>query len=380
MGALVKTRDLFPHGHKSILSGFASLLLSIILISTGQLRAQETAVVLLEPQPLTLNQGQTGRLFVRIEDASEIYGVQIDMTFDTNQVRVIDADETKPGLQVLSGDFLTQGDGFEAANEVNNETGLLLYAYSRLAPAEPVSGSGTLFEFEVEALQPGSIELQFDRLIVASPEGEEMPVQLGITEGNGGGAIFVPNFTATAPPVATADIATASPTSAAQTAVITPQPTATAALSAAGEAIPEILANENTLTPTETQASSALQTPANPPLSTIPTPLLENEPEQATISKTAESPIPTATAVEIAAPIAGSEEENGPAAAEEATRPLTVIGENQRLEETQAQPATPAPSAKSAGTIDSITLAAGLIALSAGLIAIWFLMHIKPSA
>jgi hypothetical protein len=119
------------------------------------------------------------------------------------------------------------------------------------------------------------------------------------------------------------------------------------------------------------------------PTSTIPAPLTNGESEEVEFTNSsAESPIATFTAadttVEIAEVPVASEETNEPDTVGEATRPLIVIGENQRLEDTQAQPPTPAPSANREGTIDSVYLAAGLIALSAGLIAIWFLLRIKP--
>jgi hypothetical protein len=377
---LVKAGSLFGHRRKSILIGFAPLLLSIIIISIGQLRAQGTAVVFLEPQSLTLNQGQTRRVVVRIENAADVYGVQMDLSFEPSQIRVVDEDETRPGVQVLSGDFLTINESFEAANEVNNEAGYLFYAYSRLSPAEPVSGSGILFEFEVEALETGSIEFQFDRVLVASPDGVELPVHVGITEGTGGETIFVPNFTATAPAGNRAIISTTSVTSPSPTAEITPQPTVTAADT------PESSTNvdETAASPaTQTQIPAASQISAEVPTSTIPASPLNGEPEGAEVmSSTAESPIAAATAIATALEISTGpevvEEENIADAVEEATRPLTVIGENQRLEDTQAQPPTPAPSANREGTIDSAYLAAGLIALSAGLIAIWFIIRIKP--
>ena len=44
--------------------------------------------------------------------------------------------------------------------------------------AEPASGTGTLVEFEVEALETGSSELLLGSVILASPEGAQLPVQL----------------------------------------------------------------------------------------------------------------------------------------------------------------------------------------------------------
>ena len=65
-----------------------------------------------------------------------------------------------------------------AANVANNDIGQLSYAQTLLFPAEPASGSGTLIEFEVEALETGSSDLLFDTVILASPEGGQLPVQL----------------------------------------------------------------------------------------------------------------------------------------------------------------------------------------------------------
>ena len=69
-----------------------------MLRSTGQLQAQETAVVLLEPQTLSLDQGQISSVVVRIEGAADVYGVQIELSFDAGKIKVLDVDEAKPGV------------------------------------------------------------------------------------------------------------------------------------------------------------------------------------------------------------------------------------------------------------------------------------------
>ena len=368
-----------------ILSGFASLLLTIILSGTGQLRAQETAVVLLELQSMAPGKGQTSSVVVRIEDAVNVYGVQIDLAFDASQIRVLDADENKPGVQILAGDFLTVDEGFEAANEVNNESGRLIYAYSRLAPAEPVSGSGTLLQFEVEALEPGSIDLLLGPVIIASPEGDELPVRVAdTTEENG--VPFVPAFTATVPGRATDFLlrendgsAADAPASSTPTTEITRQPTTTAQATLVDTATVISLAAENSVPHSEAQAT--VETPLSSDelaTSTLPAPPATNEPEPvATNTGTTEAAGTDAPAVEIAAVAPAAEQENALPAAEQATPTLIVIGQNVNPEKNRVQAAAPEAIANNEGTIESMYLAIGLTAISVALIAIWFLWRFR---
>jgi hypothetical protein len=390
MGALVQARSLFLKRRKSLLSGFAPLLLTlIILIGTGQLRAQNSTVVLLEPQPLNLNQGETRRMVVRIEDAVDVFGVQIDLTFDPSRIKVLDENETKSGVQILAGDFLPLSGGFEAANEVNNETGLLRYAYSRMAPAEPASGSGTLFEFEVEALESGPVELQFAQAIAAAPTGAEIEIQVGTSDGISG-TVFVPNPTAPAAAAAAAtataaeaELTTAAPTATAQTAENPSQPTVSAP-SAATSSSGGSTSPENNPT-AAAQAATAVPDTGAPTANNTLAPSNDNDSEPAVepgeTAVVPDSPTPaSAAAEEIAAVPGASDEENAAPTAEATTPPLIVIGQDQRLEDIQVQTPTPAPAANNEGTIGSISLAVGLIVLSIVLIAAWFLMRIRSGA
>ena len=82
-----------PTARPFAIVGFALLTLAIILPSKGQLQAQKTAVVLLEPQTLVLDNGQISSVFVRIEGAADVYGVQIELSFDAGKIKVLDMDE-----------------------------------------------------------------------------------------------------------------------------------------------------------------------------------------------------------------------------------------------------------------------------------------------
>jgi hypothetical protein len=355
--------------HKFAFAGFALLYLAIMLRSTGQLQAQEPAVVLLDPQTLSLNQGQKSSVVVRIEGATNVYGVQIELSFDAGKIKVLDTDGAKPGVQLLSGDFLTLDEGFVAVNEANNETGHLTYAATLLDPAEPASGTGILVEFELEALDTGRIDLLIDTIILASPEGAQLPVQLTQDPKDDNG-INEPKAaaTATASPAAPATealLVTATPT---VENVLTPSSTAESANGAAA-ASPVV---ENTRPPTSPETAT-LAASGDLATSTVPVQAPVEEPAPTRIKPSSIETPRVDRATEIAAVAPPEEKEDSNQAAELPSPALTVIGQNQNLDDFQAQSSTPAPTATNESIREGPAVAIGLILLIVALIAIWFM-------
>ena len=344
---------------KPRICGFALLLIAILLTSRGQLQAQETAVVWLEPQTLSLSKGQRSSVVVHIESAVNLYGVQIELLFDPEKIKVLDVDEAKAGVQVLSGDFLALEGSFVAANKTNNEAGELTYALTLLAPAEPASGSGTLIEFEVEALETGDSELLLDSVILASPEGERLPVQL-LRDGDKGD----PDPTAT------------------ETTLPTTSPTKDSLPTVTLEAEPTLPAPSPT-----TDSTAAVPSPtASPVVESSRLPTIAPEPVAAPAEEltTRSAPVqavvvesdPTEVepTVEIAAAPQVVEEGDSIQTEETPSRAFTVIGQNSSLDELQTQSATPAaPTANSGGIMEGPFIAIGLFLAVAALIALWFL-------
>ena len=374
MGALVSPMSRLPTARKFAFAGFALLCLAIILQSTGQLQAQDSAVVLLEPQTLTLDKGQVDSVVVRIEGAADVYGVQIELSFDAGKIKVLDVDEAKSGVQVLAGDFLALDEGFVVANEVDNESGHLSYALTLLAPAEPASGSGTLVEFKVEALETGSSNLLFGTVILASPEGAQLPVQLPddpVKDGNDN----EPKATATETAQPAAQATEDSPVTTTPTAenILTPSSPVESTIGVTPTAASSVV--ENTRLPT-TPETATLTASGDSSTITVPvqTPVEEANPTTANPSAIEAANIDQETEIAAAAqPV----ENEGSIQVEAVPSPaLTVIGQNRNSDEIQAQLATPAPTANSEGIMEGTYIAIGLLLLVVALIALWFLRRL----
>jgi len=83
-----------------------------------------------------------------VENAHNLYGVELTITFDTSAVRIVDADPDRPGVQIETGPLFAGLPYFPAQNQVtvDEQTGVgaITFAASLLNPAEPIDGAGTV--------------------------------------------------------------------------------------------------------------------------------------------------------------------------------------------------------------------------------------------
>ena len=103
----------------------------------------QTAVVRFEPAPLTVGEGMTSAVSIRVENVQKLYGVDVRVSFDPTAVEVVDADESAEGVQVRPGDLLNLD--FLARNSADNENGTIWFALSQMNPSEEVTGGGEAF-------------------------------------------------------------------------------------------------------------------------------------------------------------------------------------------------------------------------------------------
>lgn len=80
---------------------------------------------------------------VRVDDVTDLYGVDVKMAFDPDVLEVVDADLARPGIQVQGGSFISPD--FVVSREADNTAGKLEYTMTQVNPSLPVSGSGVLF-------------------------------------------------------------------------------------------------------------------------------------------------------------------------------------------------------------------------------------------
>ncbi len=236
--------------------------------------AQTTTVVRLQPATSPLPVGETTTVDLVVENVTDLYAVEVQIQFAPSILQVQDADPGQEGVQISPGDLLSPD--FVVTNMADNTTGLISYTLTQVAPAEPVTGSGTLARFEVQGLAAGDSPLTFSTIKLATSTAQEIPatVQSGqITVGQGGEptttvtATLLPTVTTTLPATATATITpTATVTGTVPTPTITPTVVVTTTIVPTASPVPDATP---TVTPPPSPTPPPTATPV-PPLAQIP--------------------------------------------------------------------------------------------------------------
>jgi LysM repeat protein len=191
--------------------------------------------VLLDPSTTTLPVGGVAAVDIKIVGVTNLYGVEVRLSFDPTKLSVQDAVQFQTGIQIQPGTLPNPSDGFVAVNSVDNAAGTIVYAITLLAPAAPVSGSGTLARITFRGLANGQVNVIFTAVSLL----DNLTQPLTTSTGNATITVTGPTATpTTAGPTATATrTATRTATPAATntpgpgptaTRTVAPQPTATA--------------------------------------------------------------------------------------------------------------------------------------------------------
>jgi hypothetical protein len=152
-----------------LLAGWLTLCLS------GAAAAGSATVLRTDPPTLGLQPNGQATMTLMVENAQDLYGAEFHLTFDPNVVEVVDADAAKPGLQIQSGDWLTNT--FVAVNQTDNAAGKIDYAVTLLNPAPPMSGSGVLAVITFKAKANGNTVLKIDKALLATRDGVEIKAE-----------------------------------------------------------------------------------------------------------------------------------------------------------------------------------------------------------
>lgn len=168
----------------------------------------DTAIARPEPPVLNIGQDQIETVQIVLENAHDVYGIDVRASFDPAVVEVVDADPARDGIQLIPGTFV-QPD-FLVRNVADNQAGTLMYVTTQVNPTPPANGTGVVFsvQFRGKALGKHS-ELKIDSVAIADRRG----VKLSVQPQNGLLAVVQPK-----PPTATPELTTAPTTSARATA------------------------------------------------------------------------------------------------------------------------------------------------------------------
>jgi len=273
---------------QTIAATCAGLLVLLLLVKPGL--AQEPVVVRVTPATLTLTVGGESDVAVEVVGVEGLYGFDVQMTFDPAVVEVVDADPTKPGVQVSLGRLLDSG--MSVRDSADNTTGVIHYAMTQLNPSEAKSGTGNLIVIKLRGKAAGASNLAITSVDLARRDASAIPTSsTGSVVTVAAGAAAQPTNTPIPTQAPPTPVPTAlPPATAAPAAVI--QPTATSALPTATSAPP---------TATSSVASTASAPPtATPSAAAVASAPPTNTPQPADTATTVASDTATAAPVAVA--------------------------------------------------------------------------------
>jgi LysM repeat protein len=181
-------------------------MLALALIPVGAVQANGTTT-LVSPATTEIVVGNKTTVDIRVENVSDLFGVEVHLTFDPALLEVEDADAGKAGVQIEPGSFINPY--FTAQNVVDQGAGKIDYSVSQGPSDTAVSGSGVVATITFEGESAGTSALNITSVVLAAPGG--VPIS---SAKQGGSVTVTPNVTATPTPTSTPSVtSTPGPTS-----------------------------------------------------------------------------------------------------------------------------------------------------------------------
>jgi hypothetical protein len=154
--------------------------------------------VVLSDQEVSL--GFTTVVSIQIENVINLCDAEVNLTFDSTLLEVVDAAPDTEGVQIQAGDFFSPE--LSVRNIVYQDYGEINFAIFQLGVTEPVSGSGVLAAITFRGKEVGVSEIEFEDVFLEDCDGES------IVAGTRAGSITVfgegtPTPTVTSTPEAT---------------------------------------------------------------------------------------------------------------------------------------------------------------------------------
>ncbi len=157
--------------NKVFLHSFALILCLTLLLPTPTW-ANGTAALTLVPSSSSVNVGDTVNVDIRVSNATNLYAVEVHLTFDKALLQVLDDDDTQPGIQILPGSlFPSVKPSYVVVNKASQENGTVDFAMTLLAPTEPVTGGGTLATVRFSARARGAAQVGWVSAKLADRDG-----------------------------------------------------------------------------------------------------------------------------------------------------------------------------------------------------------------
>ena len=131
----------------------------------------------IRPDPVTLEitPGQVSAINIVLENAADVYGIDVRAKFDPALIEIVDADPAQDGIQMTPGTFLKPD--FVVRNTGDNGAGTLQYVVTQVNPTQPATGNGVVLTLNVRGKTPGQSELKIDSVQMADRRGQSLAVQ-----------------------------------------------------------------------------------------------------------------------------------------------------------------------------------------------------------
>ncbi len=131
------------------------------------------AILWFNPPALALQPGMQGTIKFQVQNVQEMYGLEFQITFDPEVIKVIDSDPNQEGVQVKPADWLQEG--FVAVNHVDTDIGRIDFAATLLRPAQPASGSMVIASIPFATRKTGTSTLRIASAILSTRNAEKIP-------------------------------------------------------------------------------------------------------------------------------------------------------------------------------------------------------------
>ena len=129
----------------------------------------------LDPAAVQMAPGDDITVDIQVENAIELAGAEVHLSFDSELLEVVDADPAADGVQIAHGDFLSPD--FVIQNDAAATAGKIDYAIACIPLDKAVSGEGTLARLTFRAVAEGEAQVIVDRVVLANARGESVEVE-----------------------------------------------------------------------------------------------------------------------------------------------------------------------------------------------------------
>lgn len=140
------------------------------------LAEEPSAMMQFQPNLLSIRANQTAKGTVDMVGVTNLFAVDIELSYDANLVEVVDADPNCDGIQVALGSAYLGKDFFTAENQASD--GVIKFAGTLIAPETPFSGNGSLITITWRAKNQGQSELKFNKAILIDQQNQALAMEL----------------------------------------------------------------------------------------------------------------------------------------------------------------------------------------------------------